>query len=86
MFSKVILGQLMAEMINTLAGRNTSQWDHKEVKKRFKMNTNEVSMWRNTHWQETRQLHTTGEVQPGPKKETERIWVKGVSTARAAEL
>lgn len=36
MFSKVSAGQMMAEVINTLADRIINQWDHNKVKKWLK--------------------------------------------------
>lgn len=73
----------MAEIINILADRITSQWDHNKVKEQFKMNTNEVNMLRKHTLAGNKIVTYMGEVQPGT---TERIWVKGVSTACAAEL
>lgn len=59
------------------------------MKKWLKTNTNEVNILRSARWQETRQIHNTGEVQPGTRKGRKGKgcgghW--GVSTALAVEL
>lgn len=77
----------MAYITNTLADRIISQWNQDKVKKQLKNEHVGGQYVRSTCWQETRQLHNTGETQPGTRKERGRTWGHwGVSTAHAVEL
>lgn len=59
----------------------------RQVKKQLKNEHVGGQYVRSACWQETRQLHNTGETQPGTRKERGRTWGHwGVSTAHAVEL